>query len=91
MKRGLIDAEWQIRKAAELEAERLREREAGITHDAPEDTAPPASDLGDARAPESDLDRDPESLEGEESVSFDEDESPGGDEPGDERDEDESE
>ncbi|MBI3723916.1 DEAD/DEAH box helicase [bacterium] len=35
IKRGLVDAEWQLRRAAELEAERLEEMKRGVTHSAP--------------------------------------------------------
>jgi superfamily II RNA helicase len=41
IKRGLVDAEWQLRRAAELEAERIAELEKGISHQAIPDTAPP--------------------------------------------------
>jgi superfamily II RNA helicase len=37
VKRGLVDAEWQLRRAAELEAERLDEEKRGISHLAPVD------------------------------------------------------
>src|SRR5262249_7211240 len=92
VKRGLIDAEWQIRKAAQLEAERLRERERGIPHEAPEDTAPPASDLGEAPPPPTDRGApEPEDVlaplgeEGErlEAVDFDEEDDDDGSDDGD--------
>jgi superfamily II RNA helicase len=39
IKRGLVDAEWQLRRAAELEAERLAELKQGITHQAAPDSS----------------------------------------------------
>ena len=41
IKRGLVDAEWQLRRASELEAERIAELAKGISHQAVPDTVPP--------------------------------------------------
>jgi superfamily II RNA helicase len=50
IKRGLVDAEWQLRRAAELEAERVAELAKGITHQAPEDHDAPLTDSEDGEA-----------------------------------------
>ncbi|MEZ0227270.1 MAG: DEAD/DEAH box helicase [Planctomycetota bacterium] len=47
IKRGLVDAEWQLRRAAELEAERLSELKQGITHTAIPDSEQPVEDEDD--------------------------------------------
>ena len=70
VKRGLVDAEWQLRRAAELEAERIAEEQKGVTHHAPPDTDRPMSDIQQVIADEDDESDDEDS----------EDEDQGGDE-----------
>ncbi len=51
IKRGLVDAEWQLRRAAELEAERISDMKQGITHQAIPDSEQPVEDEDDEEPP----------------------------------------
>ncbi|HZU96052.1 MAG TPA: DEAD/DEAH box helicase [Planctomycetota bacterium] len=74
IKRGLVDAEWQLRRAAELEAERVSELGKGISHKAELDHDQPEQQDEDDYPDEPDEPMPPDSSEEDEGPSDDEEE-----------------
>lgn len=76
IKRGLVDAEWQLRRAAELEAERLDEERRGLSRVAPVDLTDQPIEESDHG--ERDRDERDGSDEGERGDAFDQGSDEGG-------------